>query len=169
MAGAVLELGRLARHDLERLLGRYELHLEWIDDDQPIPGSYWGEPEAGIIGTTIFARADTPLHSLLHEACHVICAPSQKRASIHTDASDCQFEEDATCYLQILLGDAIPGAGRDRVMQDMDLWGYSFRLGSTRDWFERDADDARAWLAARGLLPLAIDAAGSLAASDDGH
>ena len=35
----------------------------------------------------------------------------------------------------------------------MDAWGYSFRLGSTRAWFERDAEDARAWLAARSLLP----------------
>ena len=38
-------------------------------------------------------------------------------------------------------------------MADMDAWGYSFRLGSTRAWFERDAEDARAWLAERRLLP----------------
>jgi hypothetical protein len=35
----------------------------------------------------------------------------------------------------------------------MDAWGYSFRLGSTHAWFEHDAADARAWLAARALLP----------------
>jgi hypothetical protein len=35
----------------------------------------------------------------------------------------------------------------------MDAWGYSFRFGSARAWFERDADDARGWLARRGLLP----------------
>lgn len=169
MTDAVLELGALARNDLERLLDRYHLRLHWIDDDEPIPGSYWGEPEAGIIGTTIYARTDTPIHSLLHEACHVICAPPDKRASIHTDASDCQLEEDATCYLQITLGDAIPGVGRDRVMQDMDTWGYTFRLGSTRAWFEHDAEDAHAWLAARQLLPPLIDAATSLAASEHGH
>ena len=27
-------------------------------------------------------------------------------------------------------------------MADMDTWGYSFRLGDTRSWFERDAEDA---------------------------
>lgn len=150
---AVLEIGALPRADLERLLGHYDLQLCVVEDGAPIPGSFWGEPEAGIIGTTIYARADTPLHSLLHEACHVICAPTEKRTSLHTDASDCQFEEDATCYLQILLGDALRGVGRQRVMQDMDAWGYTFRLGSARAWFERDAEDARTWLDARGLLP----------------
>jgi hypothetical protein len=169
MADAVLTLGALARADLERLLSRYGLHLHWIADRQPIPGSYWGEPEAGIIGTTVYARADTPVHSLLHEACHVVCAPPDKRASIHTDASDCQREEDATCYLQILLGDAIPGVGRDRVMQDMDAWGYTFRLGSTRAWFEHDAEDARAWLQDRALLPGDADAAPALAAGGHDH
>jgi len=39
-----------------------------------------------------------------------------------------------------------------RVMADMDAWGYTFRLGSARAWFEHDAEDARAWLVARGLL-----------------
>ena len=169
MADAVLTLGALAHTDLERLLAAHGLRLHWIADGQPIPGSYWGEPEAGIIGTTIYARADTPIHSLLHEACHVLCAPPEKRASIHTDASDCQLEEDATCYLQILLGDAIPGVGRERIMQDMDAWGYTFRLGSTRAWFERDAEDARAWLRDRGLCPPAADAAPALAAGGHGH
>jgi len=36
-------------------------------------------------------------------------------------------------------------------MSDMDAWGYTFRLGSALAWFEHDADDARAWLRARGL------------------
>jgi hypothetical protein len=35
----------------------------------------------------------------------------------------------------------------------MDAWGYTFRLGSTRAWFEQDAGNARDFLAARGLLP----------------
>ena len=169
MAQPVLTLSAIDHGDVERLLARFGLRLKCVGDGAPIPGSYWGEPEAGIIGTTIYARADTPVHSLLHEACHVICAPADKRASIHTDASDCQFEEDATCYLQIILGDALEGVGRARVMQDMDTWGYTFRLGSTCAWFERDAEDARAWLHARSLLAHPAASAASLVADDNGH
>lgn len=137
------------------LLARHGLALERTADGAPIPGSYWGEPEAGVIGATVYARGDTPVHSLLHEACHLIVAPAERRAAIHTDASDSQAEEDATCYLQILLADELPGVGSARLMDDMDAWGYTFRLGSTRAWFERDAEDARAWLAARDLPRLA--------------
>jgi hypothetical protein len=34
----------------------------------------------------------------------------------------------------------------------MDRWGYSFRLGSAKAWFEQDADDAREWLIHFGIL-----------------
>jgi hypothetical protein len=135
------------------LLARHALELVEVAAGEPIPGSYWGECEAGVIAHTVYARADTPVHSLLHEACHLIVAPAERRAAIHTDASDSQAEEDAACYLQIVLADALAGVGRERLMADMDAWGYSFRLGSARAWFEHDADDARAWLAGRGLLP----------------
>ena len=146
----------LADIDLDHaraLLARYDLMLETVAANTPIPGSYWGDSEAGVIGHTVYARSDTPVHSLLHEACHLIVLPPEKRSHVHTDASDSQFEEDATCYLQILLGDALPGVGSARVMRDMDEWGYTFRLGSAQAWFERDADDARQWLIARNLLP----------------
>jgi len=148
-----LVLGQIAFTEVAGLLSRHGLELVGVEDGAPIPGSYWGEPEAGIIGSTVYARGDTPVHSLLHEACHLIVLPPERRARVHTDATDSVPEEDASCYLQILLADALPGVGRDRLMADMDAWGYSFRLGSTRAWFERDADDARAWLEARGLLP----------------
>lgn len=151
----VLRLRDTGFDDAAALLAHYGLALQQVADGAPIPGSYWGEDEAGLIGNTVYARGDTPLHSLLHEACHLIVAPSERRATIHTDASDSQAEEDATCYLQILLADQLPGIGRERLMRDMDAWGYTFRLGSTRAWFERDAEDARAWLARRGLLPRA--------------
>lgn len=134
------------------LLARYGLALQRVADGEPIPGSYWGDSEAGLIGSTVYARADTPVHSLLHEACHLIVLPPERRAAVHTDATDSVAEEDATCYLQILLADQLPGVGRDRLMADMDAWGYSFRLGSARAWFEHDAEDARAFLVARGLL-----------------
>ncbi|HEX5354054.1 MAG TPA: hypothetical protein VFW60_08245 [Rhodanobacteraceae bacterium] len=135
------------------LLARHGLELVPVANGAPIPGSYWGEPEAGVIATRVYARADTPVHSLLHEACHLLVADPERRASIHTDASDSQEEEDATCYLQIMLADTLPGFGRERTLADMDAWGYSFRLGSARAWFEHDAEDARAFLGAHGLLP----------------
>jgi hypothetical protein len=148
----VLTLADIVFTDAQRLLARHGLVLKQVDADAPIPGSYWGEPEAGVIANTVYVRADTPVHSLLHEACHLIVAPPERRAAIHTDASDSQAEEDATCYLQILFGDDLPGVGRTRVMRDMDEWGYTFRLGSACAWFEHDAEDAREWLTQRGLL-----------------
>lgn len=137
---------------LTDLLANYALELERVDDGAPIPGSYWGEPEAGIIGNSVYVRDDTPLHSLLHEACHLIVQPRERRAKVHTDATDSVAEEDASCYLQIVLAERIPGVGSARLMSDMDEWGYTFRLGSTCAWFEGDSEDARAWLAERALL-----------------
>ena len=150
---AVLTLADIGFEAPEALLARHGLALVQVADGEAIPGSFWGEREAGLIGTTVYARADTPVHSLLHEACHLIVMPAERRAAVHTDATDSVPEEDATCYLQILLADELPGVGRDRLMADMDAWGYTFRLGSARAWFEADADDARAFLATRGLLP----------------
>ena len=146
------------------LLARHGLRLVRVPDGGAIPGSYWGECEAGLIGSDVFARADTPVHSLLHEACHLLVMPSERRASVHTDATDSQEEEDATCYLQIVLADALPGVGRDRLMADMDAGGYTFRLGSPRAWFEHDAEDARDWLEVRGLLASVGGGAAAIAA-----
>lgn len=154
-AGQVLCLADIGFDASTALLAGYGLTLHRVPDGAPIPGSYWGAPEAGIIGADVHARGDTPVHSLLHEAGHLIVLPAERRAAVHTDATDSVEEEDATCYLQILLADALPGVGRDRLMADMDTWGYTFRLGSARAWFEHDADDARSWLIARDLLPYA--------------
>lgn len=148
---AVLRLAELGEAPIAALLARFDLRLERVADGEPIPGSFWGDEEAGIIGTTVYARGDTPVHSLLHEACHLIVLPPERRAAVHTDATDSIEEEDATCYLQIVLADALPGVGRDRLMADMDAWGYSFRLGSTRAWFEQDAENARQFLLDRQL------------------
>jgi hypothetical protein len=143
------------RRQLAALLGRYGLVVREVPEGAPIPGSFWGEPEAGIVGDEVFVRPDTPVHSALHEACHLICA-GDRRAAIHTDAGGSYAEEDAVCYLQIVLADHLPGFGGARLLADMDAWGYTFRLGSAGAWFAGDAEDARAWLVARGLL----DAAG---------
>jgi hypothetical protein len=137
---------------LVELLGRFGLSLRLLGDDAPITGSFWGEPEAGIVGRSVFVRLDTPVHSLLHETCHVICMNEQRRAGLERDAGGDDIEEAAVCYLQVVLADYLPGVGRDRLMRDMDAWGYSFRLGSSRAWFDSDAEDARAWLLERKLL-----------------
>ncbi len=136
---------------LGALLADYGLALRRVEGGD-IPGSYWGESEAGLVGGELFVRDDTPLHSALHEACHYVCADDARRAALDTDAGGDVLEECAVCYLQILLASSLPGGGRDGMLTDMDAWGYSFRLGSARDWFERDAEDARAWLLARGII-----------------
>jgi len=148
----VLRLRDIAFADAAALLARYGLRLERVADGEAIPGSFWGDCEAGLVGATVHARGDTPVHSLLHEAGHLVVLPPERRAAVHTDATDSVEEEDAVCLLQALLGDALPGVGRARVLADMDAWGYTFRLGSAAAYFEHDADDAWAWLAGRGLV-----------------
>ena len=152
---AVLTLADTGFDAAAALLARFGLRLVRVADGAPIPGSYWGECEAGIIGGTVYARADTPLHSLLHEAGHLIVLPPERRARVHTDATDSVAEEDAVCVLQALLADALPGVGRARVLADMDAWGYSFRLGSAAAYVDHDAEAAWQWLQARGLVDAA--------------
>ena len=148
----VLRLRAVPLDSVELLLDRYGLRLQLLAPDDAITASYWGDCEAGLSGRDVFARADTPLHSLLHEACHVICMSAERRERLHRDAGGDDLEESAVCYLQILLADCIDGAGRDRLMLDMDRWGYSFRLGSTLEWFQNDAEDAQDFLKNHGLL-----------------
>ncbi len=148
----VLRLGDLDSQAVADLLSRFELELVLVANGAVIPGSYWGDSEAGVIGSQVYARADTPLHSILHEASHLIVLPVERRQQVHTNATDSDIEEDATCYLQIVLADALAGLGRARLLADMDAWGYSFRLGNTRAWFEGDASDARDWLIQQRVL-----------------
>ena len=77
---------------------------------------------------------------------------AERRDELHQDAGGDDLEECGVCYLQILLADELPNVGRKRLMQDMDSWGYSFRLGSAGRWFAEDAEDAVAWLAGHGLI-----------------
>ena len=63
----------LGAEAVSQLLRRYDVALEWQSAGSPIRGSFWGEPEAGIVGQRIFVRPDTPVHSMLHELCHIIC------------------------------------------------------------------------------------------------
>ena len=136
---------------LRERLARYGLTLIVLEAGAGIPGSYWSEPEAGLVGTKVLVRPDTPLHSALHEACHAICMDPARRHNLHTDAGGEYAEEDAVCYLQIILAGEL-GITVPTICLDMDAWGYTFRLGSAQAWFERDADDARAWLIRHKLL-----------------
>lgn len=137
---------------LAHLLARYGLRMVPVSDHARIPGSFWGPPEAGLVGDRLYVRADTPVHSALHEACHFICMDTQRRERLHTDAGGDDAEESAVCYLQITLAEHLAGVGRERLCADMDAWGYSFRLGSASRWYEEDAEDARAWLIERDIL-----------------
>ena len=138
--------------DLVKKLG---MQVRIVDSGVEIPGSFWGDDEAGLINDVLYLRADTPVHSALHETCHFVCMDEKRRASLHTNAGGGADEENAVCYLQILLSDALPDMDQQKIFADMDAWGYSFRLGSAQAWFENDADDARHWLESRGLLKVA--------------
>ncbi len=138
--------------ELAALLGRYGMVLQWITAGDPIPGSFWGDPEAGLIKSSLYVREDTPLHSALHEACHFICMDEARRQTLHTDSGGSDLEENGVCYLQILLADYFQGYSREIMFRDMDDWGYSFRLGSAKSWFYEDAEDARTWLMTHGLI-----------------
>ena len=147
-----MAVGDLADSDIDYLLSRFGIGAERVGPVDAIPGSFWGEPEAGAIGTRVILRDDTPVHSMLHEVCHIICMDKERRAALHRDAGSDDLEESAVCYLQILLADFLPGVGSERLMQDMDRWGYSFRLGSTARWYQEDSDDARRWLISHHII-----------------
>jgi hypothetical protein len=161
-APAVLRLNSIDRLAVAQLLARYGLDLVLVAPEETIPGSYWGESEAGLQGSRLYARLDTPVHSVLHEASHYVCMSPERRVGLDRDAGGDDPEESAVCYLQILLAGELPGVGRERLCADMDAWGYSFRLGSARTWFENDADDARIWLFDSGVIDQSARLTGSL-------
>ena len=148
----VLTCGEFDLNSLRALLARFGLRVTQVAANQTIPGSFWGDSEAGLVGNELLVRADTPVHSALHEACHYICMDPARRSALHTNAGGDTDEENGVCYLQILLADHLPALGRARLWTDMDEWGYSFRLGNAQTWFEHDADDARDWLITHGIL-----------------
>ena len=132
--------------ELSSFLMEFTIKIEYVDKDKDIPGSWFGEEEAGIINNTLFIREDTPIHSALHESCHFICMDNQRRKNLNTNAGGDYDEENAVCYLQILLAEQLSFCSSDAIMKDMDDWGYTFRLGSAKAWFLNDAQDAKQWL-----------------------
>ena len=80
--GAVLVLADGYLAPVGALLARHGLAMRCVAGDAPIPGSYHGAPEAGVVGHDVWVRADTPLHSVLHEASHSVCMTPERRAEI---------------------------------------------------------------------------------------
>ena len=137
---------------IQQVLGRFGITPVVLSAGATIPGSYWGDSEAGLLGDRLYLRADTPLHSVLHEASHFICMSDARRAQLDRDAGGDYDEENAVCYLQILLAEEFAQVGRAQMCRDMDDWGYTFRLGSAQAWFDADAEDARRWLVDHEIL-----------------
>jgi hypothetical protein len=148
---SVMLLEDLDENEVRELLRAYGARLVMVPYGRDIPGSYWGESEAGLIESDVFVRADTPVHSLLHELCHYVCMDQKRRTGLVTDAGGDDDEECAVCYLQVLLADRLRGFDRARCLADMDAWGYSFREGSAAAWLAGDGQSARRWLVENGL------------------
>jgi len=153
----ILTCANIKLSNLQQLLGKYDLVIHQVDDNKNIPGSWFGDPEAGIIENNLYIRNDTPVHSALHESCHYICMSPDRRSQLHTNAGGDYDEENGVCFLSILLSDFVEGFGRERMFSDMDEWGYTFRLGSSKAWFEEDAEDAIEWLHNHNLITSGIE------------
>jgi hypothetical protein len=148
----VVALAALDRAEIDALLTAYGARLVEVAARDAIPGSYWGDSEAGLVGNAVYVRADTPAHSFLHELSHYICMSAERRAALATDAGGDDDEECGVCYLQVLLANHLRGFGAARCLSDMDAWGYSFREGAARAWFDGDGEHARAWLLTHDLI-----------------
>jgi hypothetical protein len=148
----VMRVGAGVHPSLSELARRYGAELVVCASGESLPGSFWGDSEAGLQGNRVYVRSDTPLHSYLHELSHFVCMSAERRMGLDKDAGGDDEEECGVCYLQILLADELPPLGRARMLRDMDAWGYTFRLGSARAWFEQDAGEAREWLRRFGLI-----------------
>ena len=95
----VVRVGDQPHADVIALARRYGIQLRFLAPGEPVPGSYWGESEAGLRGDELFVRADTPLHSLLHELSHYVCMSGARRSSLDRDAGgdDDRNARSASC------------------------------------------------------------------------
>lgn len=149
---AVTPVSMVGVERIRALFAPHGLQVVRVEPDTPIPGSYWGDPEAGLVGACLYVRDDTPVHSALHEGSHFLLMDAPRRAVLHTDAGGSDVEEHAVCYLQCTLAERLETYSQARCFADMDAWGYTFVLGSAAAWYARDSEDARAFLRARGWL-----------------
>lgn len=148
----MLTVANLPAQALQNLLHIYSIQVKSVANYEAVPGSFWGDSEAGLIKNSLYVRPETPVHSALHEACHYICLDPVRRNDLNTDAGGDYDEENAVCYLQILLAAKLSGCSADIIIRDMDSWGYTFRLGSALAWFQNDAEDAQQWLLKEQLI-----------------
>ena len=105
----ILTIADIQLAQLQSVLGKYNLTVHLVDENQKITGSWFGEPEAGIIENNLYIRNDTPVHSALHEASHYICMAPERRDKLHTNAGGDYDEENGVCYLSLLLSNYIDG------------------------------------------------------------
>ena len=89
----VLRVGEVADASVVGLSRKFGVELRQFDAGEMLPGSYWGESEAGLRANVLSVRADTPLHSLLHELSHYVCMTPERRAGLDRDAGG-DDEED---------------------------------------------------------------------------
>src|SRR5258706_9548032 len=104
----MLRLAATDRSAVVQLLMRYGLELRMVEPGAQIPGSYWGESEAGLRGGTLLARPDTPLHSILHEAAPFICMSPERRVGLGRGPGGGDAGENAGCFLQGPLAGPLP-------------------------------------------------------------
>ena len=105
-----------------------------------------------MIGARVYARLDTPVHSVLHESAHFICMTPERRAGLTPMRAATMGKRTPCATCRSCWPDRLPNVGQDRICRDMDDWGYSFRLGSAAKWFAEDAEDTRRWLIGHGLI-----------------
>ena len=149
----MLRINGIDRVALAMLLARYGLELTLVAPQEVIPGSYWGDSEAGLIGHRIHARLDTPLHSVLHEAAHSICMTPERRAGLDTDAGG----DDAGGVRRVLSAGAAGrcAAGGRAASGCSATWtsgATASGWAAQQPGSNQDADDARAWLVKHGVL-----------------
>ena len=96
------------------LLHKYQLSIINVGKQDKIPGSYWGDSEAGIIENTLYVRPDTPIHSLLHEACHYICMDNSRRIKLDTDAEGDYEERKCRLLPTDIIGRSAPADGKSK-------------------------------------------------------
>ena len=82
----VLQYAGINPAELAGLLGLFQLEICIAGETEEIPGSYWGAEEAGLIKSRLYVRTDTPVHSIMHEACHYICSDTERRDVLDTNA-----------------------------------------------------------------------------------